>query len=307
MLASRTSICTDDFEAFCEWEIANGVDSERKQLSRGPGLFQADLAAVGEVVIWRWRESQRILSEYVLPPDTVEICIARYPESPVWCGMQIPRSTAAIHLGGKPYVCVVPSGGVAYGLVFDRTSPALQTLIPAEILAGAESPTHATAPVPDHLLQRTLAVVDRMLDDDADSVLPSMALDLTLSQCQAVIDACFPCRTSAAPLPRKGLVDDARDVIAHRLSSSLTVQDLLGELGVSRRALELAFRHHLGVSPYQYLLAERLHAARRMLKRDRRSVLDICIRCGFNHPSRFAEHYARQFGELPSQTKYCAR
>ena len=111
-------------------------------------------------------------------------------------------------------------------------------------------------------------------------------------------------KNSGVPLPNKGVVDDARDLISSRLHDALTVRQILDELGVSRRALELAFRRHLGVSPHQYLLVERLHLARQMLKRNETSsILQICLNSGFTHPSRFAEMYARQFGELPSQTK----
>ena len=76
------------------------------------------------------------------------------------------------------------------------------------------------------------------------------------------------------------------------------MQQVLDELGVSRRALELAFQRHLGVSPHQYLLVERLHLARTMLKRNEASILEICLNSGFTHPSRFAEMYARHFRRI---------
>ena len=39
------------------------------------------------------------------------------------------------------------------------------------------------------------------------------------------------------------------------------------------------------------------------LKSDDASVTEICFSHGFYTPSRFAQQYARLFGELPSETR----
>ena len=68
-----------------------------------------------------------------------------------------------------------------------------------------------------------------------------------------------------------------------------------------------ACRDSLGMSPYQYILTQKLHAVRRQLKLFELSVTEACILYGFNTPSRFARQYSRLFGELPSATRYPGR
>jgi AraC family ethanolamine operon transcriptional activator len=89
----------------------------------------------------------------------------------------------------------------------------------------------------------------------------------------------------------------------------LSVADLCRAAGVSRRTLEYAFQQRFGLSPKAYLLARRLDGARTELRRDHAepSVTHIANRWGFDHLSRFAAFYRRQFGELPSETMRASR
>ena len=70
--------------------------------------------------VWRYQESQRIRTDFALPADTLEICLARCPDTPVWCGMELPKSTVVIHDGGKPYRTVLPAGAKTYGVVLSK-------------------------------------------------------------------------------------------------------------------------------------------------------------------------------------------
>jgi AraC-like DNA-binding protein len=74
---------------------------------------------------------------------------------------------------------------------------------------------------------------------------------------------------------------------------------------VSRRAVQLAFRRHLGTTPTAYLRRVRLdYAHREMLGAaiDGLTVTEVAYRWGFSSPSRFAERYRATFGVSPSQT-----
>jgi len=84
----------------------------------------------------------------------------------------------------------------------------------------------------------------------------------------------------------------------------LSVVDLCRAAGVSRRTLEYAFQERFGLSPKAYLLARRLGGVRAELKQGRGelSVTRVANLWGFDHLSRFASFYKRQFGELPSET-----
>ncbi len=90
----------------------------------------------------------------------------------------------------------------------------------------------------------------------------------------------------------------------------LTVGDLSRALGVTERTLQYAFIRVIGVSPAQYILADRLNRARRHLIQTGRSggtVTAAAYDHQFENLSRFALQYARLFGERPSDTLNGAR
>lgn len=75
--------------------------------------------------------------------------------------------------------------------------------------------------------------------------------------------------------------------------------------GISERSLRYAFHDRLDMSPTEFILRRRLHAARRaLLEADASSVLisQIATEYGFYELGRFAGRYFKQFGELPSET-----
>lgn len=124
-----------------------------------------------------------------------------------------------------------------------------------------------------------------------------------------VIDAGVSARDShrLPPTRRLDLVEKGRDYVSAHLITDNSADDIAQALGVSYPALHYAFREALGVSPYQYVLTQKLHAVRRLLKSTDLSVGDACASFGFNTPSRFSRQYARLFGELPSVTRYAVQ
>lgn len=83
------------------------------------------------------------------------------------------------------------------------------------------------------------------------------------------------------------------------------LNEMCNTAGASERALRYAFEDLLGVSPNRYLSMLRLCTACRSLSlsdASRRSVKSVALSCGLWDLSRFADHYRRVFGELPSDT-----
>ena len=86
---------------------------------------------------------------------------------------------------------------------------------------------------------------------------------------------------------------------------ALAMPDVARELGVSLRALQVAFREHRGRSPREVLVSIRLEEARRRLLAagdDGTSVTDAAMSAGFAHLGRFATAYRHAYGEAPSDT-----
>lgn len=74
---------------------------------------------------------------------------------------------------------------------------------------------------------------------------------------------------------------------------------------MSVRSLHASFQKTFGESPMAYLRRIRLDHVRAELLNGRNpdaQIIDIAMRWGFFHPSRFAQQYRDRYGELPSET-----
>lgn len=95
----------------------------------------------------------------------------------------------------------------------------------------------------------------------------------------------------------------AQEVIQARSSQDLSLLRLADEVGVTPRALQYAFRRHLGCTPHAYLRQVRLDLVHQALcDGTAPSVSDVASRYGFFNPGRFAADYRQVFGHNPGQT-----
>jgi AraC-like DNA-binding protein len=96
----------------------------------------------------------------------------------------------------------------------------------------------------------------------------------------------------------------AIEFVDEHAAEPITAPDLAREACVSMRALQLGFHEELGMSPTAYLRSVRLERARQDLlaRSPGVPISEIAHRWGFHHLGRFAEHYQRRFGVLPSDT-----
>lgn len=94
-----------------------------------------------------------------------------------------------------------------------------------------------------------------------------------------------------------------------RLDEPVVLDDLAAAAGVRPRTLEAHFRAYLGTTPLGWVRRARLARARQQLLAggNDANVTAIANANGFSELGRFAAHYRRQFGELPSQTLKSAR
>lgn len=120
-----------------------------------------------------------------------------------------------------------------------------------------------------------------------------------------VLDRRAGLAAAGRPQTRAYVFRTARNYILDRLDRDLTVQEICDALRVSQRTLEYSFIEVTGVGPKQFILTQKLNRVHSDIVRTSGAtdVLLLAQRWGFNHPSRFARQYHRQFLELPSQTK----
>ncbi|MEO4041824.1 AraC family transcriptional regulator [Hoeflea sp. CAU 1731] len=103
-------------------------------------------------------------------------------------------------------------------------------------------------------------------------------------------------------LPRQVRV--ARDFMHSNLAEDISIGDVARAAGASVRCLQLAFRHHYGCSPLQYLRRQRLNMAHFELQQPESpgAVADVAYSLGFHHLGRFSAAYRQAFGITPSTT-----
>lgn len=166
-------------------------------------------------------------------------------------------------------------------------------------------------PAAGHALGSTIAYLrDHVL---ADAVAPPTEL-LAATAAQHLAAAAL------AALPHGGRAEpartDHRDATPATLRRALawiddhaaqevTVADIARAAYVTPRALQYAFRRHLGTTPLAHLRQVRLHAAHRdLLAADpaATTVTEIALRWGFAHPGHFAAHYRTAFRTTPATT-----
>jgi AraC-like DNA-binding protein len=97
----------------------------------------------------------------------------------------------------------------------------------------------------------------------------------------------------------------ARDYLMEHLEQPVQLADLCGELGLSRRGVEMLFRDTLGIGPITFLRHQRLHGVRRALLTvppRRGTVKKTALEWGFWHMGHFSKEYREFFGESPSTT-----
>ena len=83
------------------------------------------------------------------------------------------------------------------------------------------------------------------------------------------------------------------------LDTRLTIEMLAREVGLSAAHFARAFKETLGRAPHQYLLAQRLERARRLLESTALTLSDIAQRTGFADQAHFTRLFKRAFGTTP--------
>ena len=106
----------------------------------------------------------------------------------------------------------------------------------------------------------------------------------------------------AAPLP----VDNGSDSLAaaldwavERLDQPLTVADLAEHAHLSPRQFGRRFRDATGTTPHQWLLAQRILLARRLLETTDLPVERVADEAGFGSPAALRMHFQRQVHTSP--------
>lgn len=89
------------------------------------------------------------------------------------------------------------------------------------------------------------------------------------------------------------------DYLNDRLDQNIQLADLAALLEMSQFHFGRLFKQSIGVSPYQYLLQQRIERAKQLLKQTDDSIVDIALNCGFNSHSHLSKQFRQMTGITP--------
>lgn len=99
-------------------------------------------------------------------------------------------------------------------------------------------------------------------------------------------------------LPQQKL-KQAVDYIQEHLAHEISLNELANELGISRYYFCRLFKQSTGLSPYQYVIQQRVERAKKLLQQGKMNLAEIAIACGFTHQSHLNHHFKRFSGVTP--------
>jgi AraC family transcriptional regulator len=109
-----------------------------------------------------------------------------------------------------------------------------------------------------------------------------------------IIQEVHPCRAES---------DDIIDYIEQNLHREITIQALAQRANLSISALAHSFKKVMGISPYQYIINQRLERAKRLLLDGDADlpISIICQMCGFSNTSVFTTRFRQKYGISPAK------
>jgi AraC-like DNA-binding protein len=103
-------------------------------------------------------------------------------------------------------------------------------------------------------------------------------------------------RADPAPTP----LQQALNALERDYRIGIRLDALAQEVGWSVAHLHDRFQAHLGISPHQWLMRRRLHAARQLLAATDQPIVEVAEACGFTDAATFCRAFKRGEGISPA-------
>jgi len=100
---------------------------------------------------------------------------------------------------------------------------------------------------------------------------------------------------------RPALLRRVEEHVRMNLAAEISLQSLAGLCCMSVDHFLRSFRAAAGITPYRYVLEQRLRRGSAMLRTTAAPIAAIGAECGFRNPSHFSVKFHAQFGVSPSQ------
>ncbi|HEX2889292.1 helix-turn-helix domain-containing protein [Vineibacter terrae] len=291
--------------------------TEAYQISRGPLNLQFDCLDTAHLVLSHLRYDRAASIQSRRDASYCSLSIHFSPK--VWCGMQLPATGSLTIVSGRETHVVSHEPFDAINITVSRDMLASWEDPVSRLAEWDRPPDQSILPFNQNALDAFRAWTESLF---ATPMMPAsrhekaLWTDALVERVKWHLLQIIGQRTAATAVSalhqvaRYDLVLAALGLLQQRQEHRFTVRELASTLGVSSRALQYAFGCVLGMTPLQYLLAERLNQARHRLWDKTAgfgSITEIAFDYKFENLSRFCSQYKRLFGERPSDTLRAAR
>lgn len=107
--------------------------------------------------------------------------------------------------------------------------------------------------------------------------------------------------TISSPRTKNEHVERALSYMSKHVREKLSSDDLAARLGLSEEYFIRLFRHHLGMSPFQYFTRLKIEAASAVLVDNQLTIADVAERFGFENPFHFTKVFKKCTGLSPRE------
>lgn len=91
------------------------------------------------------------------------------------------------------------------------------------------------------------------------------------------------------------------DYIHANLDNELSLETIASELNLSHYYFCSLFKQSIGVSPWQYVIKQRVERAKQLLKNSELAISEVALACGFAHQSHLNKHFRKLTGIAPNR------
>jgi AraC family transcriptional regulator len=101
----------------------------------------------------------------------------------------------------------------------------------------------------------------------------------------------------------RGQLREAIEYIHAHLNRDLSLTELASVINLSPTYFASLFKQAMGISPYQYVIQQRVDQAKMMLAKTDLAIADIALQVGFSSQSHLNQQFKRITGMTPKQVR----